>query len=217
MKATSLRVVFHLFLQSAMLARKRAILTIAAIAWGTVAILLLLSFGEGLRIQLDRNRRAMGENIAVIWPGETTKPWKGVPPGRPIRPRIEDVEYLAERMPELSAVIGEITSWRTNLSYGRKTVNGRVLGVSLSYGEVRKHFPQEGGRFLVPADETERRRVIFLGDELAGDIFGKEPPVGRTLLVNNNAFTVVGVMVKKTQMGMYGGPDFSSVRRPPHE
>ena len=107
MKATSLRVVFHLFLQSAMLARKRAILTIAAIAWGTVAILLLLSFGEGLRIQLDRNRRAMGENIAVIWPGETTKPWKGVPPGRPIRPRIEDVEYLAERMPELSAVIGE--------------------------------------------------------------------------------------------------------------
>ena len=201
------RVVLHLFLQSATLGRKRAVLTIASIAWGTVAILLLLSFGEGLRLQLDRNRRAMGENIAVIWPGETTKPWKGVPPGRPIRPRIEDVEFLAERMPELAAVIGEITSWRTNLTYGRKTVNGRVLGVSLAYGEVRKHFPQEGGRFLVPADETERRRVIFLGDELAGDLFGKEPPVGRTLLVNNNAFTVVGVMVKKTQMGMYGGPD----------
>lgn len=202
-----MKVIFHLFLQAATLGRKRAVLTIAAIAWGTVAILLLLAFGEGLRIQLDRNRRAMGENISVVWPGETTKPWKGIPPGRPIRPTIEDVSFLAERMPELSAVIGEITSWRTNLTYGRKTVNGRVLGVSLSYGEVRKHFPQAGGRFLVPSDEAERRRVIFLGDEMATDIFGKEPPVGKTLLVNNNAFTVVGVMVKKTQMGMYGGPD----------
>jgi putative ABC transport system permease protein len=200
-------VVFHLFLQSATLGKKRAVLTIAAIAWGTVAILLLLAFGEGLRLQLDRNRRAMGENISVVWPGETTKPWKGIPPGRPVRPTIDDVAYVAERMPELSAVIGEVTSWRTNLTYGRKTVNGRVLGVSLAYGEVRKHYPQAGGRFLVPADEAERRRVIFLGDELATDIFGKEPPVGKTLLVNNNAFTVVGVMVKKTQMGMYGGPD----------
>ncbi len=202
-----MKVVFGLFLQSAQLAGKRAVLTIAAIAWGTVAILLLLSFGEGLRIQLDRNRRAMGENIAVIWPGETTKPWKGIPPGRTIRPTIDDVDLVAQRMPELKAVIGEITSSRTNLTYGKKTVAGRVLGVSLAYGEARKHFPQTGGRFLDPSDENDRRRVIFLGNELATDIFGKEEPVGRTLLVNNNAFTVVGVMQKKTQMGMYGGPD----------
>jgi len=200
-------VIFRLFLQSARLAGKRAVLTIAAIAWGTVAILLLLAFGEGLRIQLDKNRRAMGENIAVVWPGETTKPWKGIPPGRSIKVRADDIQFIAERMPELSAVIGEITSWRTNLTYGRKTVNGRVIGTNLAYGEVRKHYPQAGGRFLVPADEIDRRRVIFLGDELATDIFGKEDPVGKTLLVNNNAFTIVGVMQKKTQMGVYGGPD----------
>lgn len=202
-----MNVIFRLFLQSARLAGKRAVLTIAAIAWGTVAILLLLAFGEGLRLQLDKNRRAMGENIAVVWPGETTKPWKGIPPGRSIKVRADDIQFIAERMPELSAVIGEITSWRTNLTYGRKTVNGRVIGTNLAYGEVRKHYPQAGGRFLVPADETDRRRVIFLGDELATDIFGKEDPVGKTLLVNNNAFTIVGVMQKKTQMGVYGGPD----------
>ena len=202
-----MNVIFRLFLQSARLAGKRAVLTIAAIAWGTVAILLLLAFGEGLRLQLDKNRRAMGENIAVIWPGETTKAWKGIPPGRSIQVRADDVPFIKDRMPELSAVIGEVTSWRTTLTYGRKTVNGRVIGTNIAYGEVRKHFPQAGGRFLNPADETDRRRVIFLGDELATDIFGKEEPVGRTLLVNNNAFTVVGVMQKKTQMGIYGGPD----------
>jgi putative ABC transport system permease protein len=204
---TNVRVIFRLFLQSARLAGKRAVLTIAAIAWGTVAIVLLLAFGEGLRLQLDKNRRSMGENIAVLWPGETTKPWKGIPPGRPIRVTADDVPFIAERMPELSAVIGEITSWRTNLTYGKKTVNGRVIGTNVVYGDVRKHYPQAGGRFLIPTDETERRRVVFLGDELATDVFGKEDPVGKTLLVNANAFTVVGVMQKKTQMGMYGGPD----------
>ena len=86
-----MKVVFHLFLQSATLGRKRAFLTIAAIAWGTVAILLLLSFGEGLKQQLGKNSRAMGENIGVMWMSETTKAWKGMNPGRPIRVRIDDI------------------------------------------------------------------------------------------------------------------------------
>ena len=200
-------VIFSLFKSASQLQKKRAYLTIAAIAWGTVAILLLLAFGEGLKRQLDKNRRAMGENIAVMWPGETTKAYKGMPPGRGIRPRADDIEMVRARMPELQSAHAELTSWRTALTYGRKTVNARVVGTNYSYGESRKHYPQPGGRWLTPVDEEQRRRVIFLGDELATDIFGEEPPVGKTLLLNNAPYTVVGVMQKKIQMGAYGGPD----------
>jgi putative ABC transport system permease protein len=203
----TLPVVLTLFAQSSRLAKKRALLTIAAIAWGTVAILLLLSFGEGLKRQMDRNRRSTGENLAVMWPNETSKPWKGMPPGRPIRLTTDDVAFVADRMPELTAVIGEVVSSRTVLTYGRKTVNGRVLGTNTIYGEARKHYPLAGGRFFTEADEAEKRRVVFLGDEMAKDIFGKEDPVGQTLLVSNSPFTVIGVMQHKTQMGVYGGPD----------
>ncbi len=202
-------VVLTLFAQSSRLARKRAVLTIAAIAWGTVAILLLLSFGEGLKRRMDVNRRATGENLAVMWPNETSKPWKGMNPGRPIRLTTDDVAFVRERMPELSAVIGEVVSWRTALTYGRKLVRGRVLGTNVVYGEARKHYPVAGGRWLTQADEDEKRRVIFLGDEIAKDIFGTEDPVGKTLLVDNSPFTVIGVMQHKTQMGVYGGPDQS--------
>jgi putative ABC transport system permease protein len=202
-----LHVIFSLFATSAQLQKRRAMLTIAAIAWGTVAILLLLAFGEGLKRQMDRNRRATGENLAVMWPSQTTKPWKGMPPGRPIRPRIDDVDFIRARMPELQTVFGEVVSWRTALTYGRKTQNVRVIGTNWSYGEARKHYPRPGGRFLTPADEQQRRRVIFLGDEVAKDIFGDEKPVGKTLLVNNAPYLVIGVMQKKTQMGVYGGPD----------
>jgi putative ABC transport system permease protein len=200
-------VVLTLFVQSSRLSKKRAFLTIAAIAWGTVAILLLLSFGEGLKRRMDLNRRSTGENLAVMWPNETSKPWKGMNPGRPIRLTTDDVAFVRERMPELTAVIGEVVSWRTALTYGRKTVNGRVLGTNVVYGEARKHYPVAGGRWLTEADESEKRRVIFLGDTVAKDIYDKEDPVGKTLLVNNSPFTVIGVMQHKTQMGVYGGPD----------
>jgi putative ABC transport system permease protein len=202
-----LRVIGTLFASSAQLQKKRAFLTIAAIAWGTVAILMLLAFGEGLKRQMDRNRRSTGENLAVLWPGETTKAWQGMPPGRPIRPRIDDVEMLRAQMPELKSIHGEVVSWRTAMQYERKTVNGRVMGAHRSYGDSRVHYPVRGGRWINVQDEEQRRRVVFLGDELAGDIFGKEEPVGKTVLINNAPYTVIGVMQKKTQMGVYGGPD----------
>ena len=200
-------VILTLFASSSRLQRKRAYLTIASIAWGTVAILLLLAFGEGLKRQMDKNRRSTGENLAVMWPGETSKVWRGLPPGRPIRPRVDDLEFIESRMPELKAVIGEVTSWRTALAYGRKTVNARVTGTNFVYGEARKHYPVAGGRWLSPEDEQQRRRVTFLGDDLAKDVFGSENPIGKTLLLNNAPYPVIGVMQHKTQMGMYGGPD----------
>jgi putative ABC transport system permease protein len=200
------KLIFQLFLRASQLQKKRAVLTVAAIAWGTVSILLLLSFGEGLKNQMMRGRRAMGENIAVIWPGETSKPWKGLPSGRPVRTVADDVDYLRERLPE-ARILGEIHNWGTVLTYGKKTVTGHIIGTNYIYGEMRNHIPQPGGRFFNALDEQEKRRVIFLGNKLAETIFGKEEPVGKTLLVNGSPYLVIGVMKRKLQMGNYAGPE----------
>ena len=206
MSGRDVKVVLHLFARSARLQRKRATLTIASIAWGTVTILLLLAFGEGLKRQLSSNERAMGENLAIHWPGETSRIWKGLPEGRPIRPRIDDIAALRERIPE-AEIWGEMRTGRANMTYGRKTVNGQLSGVNWIYGDPRKHYARPGGRFLDARDEEEKRRVVFLGYELAEDIFGKEDSVGKTLSINNSPFTVIGVMQTKTQSSAYGGQD----------
>jgi putative ABC transport system permease protein len=203
----NLEVVWRLFLSSARLQRKRAALTIAAIAWGTVALLLLLSFGEGLKRQLSKSSAGMGSGIAVIFPGETTKTWQGMAPGRSIRPIVDDIALVRERVPDLDGVLGELRRWGASVTYGRTTVNARVTGTEPIYGDMRNHIARPGGRFLNDADGQERRRVIFLGDELATSIFGRETPEGRTLLVAGAPYTVIGVMQKKLQMGTYGGPD----------
>jgi putative ABC transport system permease protein len=202
----NLSVIFQLFLRASAIQRKRAILTVAAIAWGTVAILMLLSFGEGLKRQIMRNKRGMGENIAVWWPDETSKVWEGLPTGRPIQPRLQDIEYLREKMPDLQ-VIGEITSWQVPLTYEGTTINRQVNGVSWEFGEVRHQFARPGGRFLNLLDEAEKRRVVYLGERVAEEIFKDVDPVGKYLKIADAPYLVVGVMQHKLQMGNYKGPD----------
>jgi putative ABC transport system permease protein len=154
-----------------------------------------------------KGRRGMGENIAVWWPDETSKVWQGLPEGRPIRPLMDDISYLRGRMTAASGVIGELTSWSSSLTYGTTTITGRVTGTNWEYGEIRHHFPQAGGRFFNVNDERDKRRVIFLGDELAEDIFGEVDPVGETMFVDRVPYLVIGVLQPKMQMGTYKGPD----------
>jgi putative ABC transport system permease protein len=100
-----------------------------------------------------------------------------------------------------------MTAGRSLLQYAKKSVNARVIGPNWVYGDPRVHYPVAGGRFLGPQDEEQKRRVAFLGNEVAADVFGKEDPVGKTLLINSSPFTVIGVMQKKTQTSAYGGQD----------
>jgi putative ABC transport system permease protein len=207
MRAASLRIVFHMFLQTARLKKKRAVLTIAAIAWGTVTVLLLLAFGQGFREQLIKNEQGMGRNISIVWPGQTTKAFNGMPPGRALSFSDDDAEYAQERMGKLATVIGEIQKSRVPLVYGKTTVNGHVVGVEWPYRQWRNEVPRMGGRFIDVADYREQRRVIFLGDKVAKDVFAREDPVGKTMLVNNMPFLVVGVLKHRIQDNSYMMPD----------
>jgi putative ABC transport system permease protein len=206
MSRQELLLVLKLFRVDAARNRKRIALTVLAIAWGTLSIVLLLSFGEGMKRSFHKSTRGMGEGIGVLWPGATTKAYAGLPSGRSISFTDEDAELLAARIPELSGISREYAR-RVPVTRGSKTINARVRGVDASFGEMRNIIPQAGGRFIDELDVHEKRRVIVLGDKLAEDLFAKEDPVGKTVQVNLSTFTVVGVMQAKVQMGMYSGPD----------
>lgn len=208
-----LSLILRLFAHDAARQRKRMALTILAISWGTLSIVLLLSFGEGLKRSFHKNTRGMGEGIAVLWPGATKKAWEGLPSGRPVTFRDDDSALLRARVPEIALVSAEYQR-RRGLTVGTKTVNARICGVEPDFGEIRNQLPEPGGRFLNDRDLEEKRRVIFLGDELAKDLFGTTPAVGKTLQIDQSTFTVVGVMQPKVQMGMYSGPDKNQARMP---
>jgi len=201
--------IFRLFLRDLKKQRKRITLTIMAIAWGTISILLLLSFGEGLKRSLNKARHGLGKDIVIMWGGQTSIPYQGLGKGRRIRFTDEDVELLKERVPGMGSISGEYVSWGASLTYKKNTVSERVTGVYPSFQDMRAHYAEIGGRFIDDLDMKNRKRVIFLGNELKKRLFGEEEDaIGKIITVNNIPFTVIGIMVKKMQMGMYGGPDW---------
>ena len=206
MSAAELLLVWRLFRVDAARNRKRIGLTVMAIAWGTLSIVLLLSFGEGMKRSFHKGSRGMGEGIGVLWPGATTRAYAGLPSGRAISFTDEDAELLAARIPEISGISREYSK-RVPVAVGKKTVNARVRGVDPSFGQMRNIIPQAGGRFLNDMDSALKRRVVVLGDELATDLFAQEEPIGKMVQINQSSFLVVGVMQKKVMMGMYSGPD----------
>ena len=205
--------VLHLFFSSSRVQKKRAFLTVASIAWGTLALLLLLAFGEGLKISIFTASHGMGSDLAILWPGTTSVTWQGLPTGRPIQPRIDDVALLRERIPGLAEVSGEMQQF-VGVTRGDLTTSARVKGVTYGFGEIRNHIPAPGGRFLDPLDEQLRRRVAFLGNKIAEKIFNKENPIGQQLLIGKVPYTVIGVMMPKVVMGNYNGMDEDQISIP---
>src|SRR5919109_4695117 len=90
--------------------RTRAVLTFFAVAWGTLAVVLLLAFGEGLKRTIRDGLLGAGERIFMVYGGETSKPFAGLAQGRSIRLVEEDLDLLRDAIPDVD---------RGSISYGR--------------------------------------------------------------------------------------------------
>jgi putative ABC transport system permease protein len=94
------------------------------------------------------------------------------------------------------------------VSYGESRRNSNIGGVYPVYSTIRNIFEQEGGRWLNEPDIENRRRVIFLGNNLAENLFGDKDPVGERVMVDNTPFIVIGVMQDKIQNSSYSQRDY---------
>lgn len=185
----------------------RIALTILAITWGTIAITLLMAFSVGVERQMRKAGAGMGQGVIILWPGQTTLPFQGLPQGRRVVFKPEDLDLVKARVAGIDKISGEYMRWGVTIEYGKKLVSKLVSGVYPEFGEMRSHYPQAGGRFIDRIDFESKKRVIFLGWKVAEELFGEKEPMGETVMVNGIPFTVVGVMIKKMQDSSYHGPD----------
>ncbi|HYC62481.1 MAG TPA: ABC transporter permease [Thermoanaerobaculia bacterium] len=203
----SIKDVLRQLLRDVRTEKLRTFLTVFGIVWGTVAISLMLAFGTGLHKNLIKQTAGLGDRIVIAWPGLTSIPFEGLGKGRRLRITEDDIAAIRSEVQGLKAISGEyMTSMR--LDYGTKTMSIDVSGVTTEFGFMRNLIPMMGGRFINPIDDGEQRRVIFLGDKLAENIFGPgTDAVGKVVLVNQSPFLVIGVLVKKAQDSSYSGRD----------
>ena len=184
----------------------RTFLTVFGIIWGTVSVTLLLAFGKGMQRQMTVNAAGIGDGICIAWPGLTSIPFEGLGKGRKMRVNEDDIDAVRREAPGLRAVSSEY-SQTMKLNYGAKTVAVDISGVAPEFGTMRNVNPRPDGRFINPTDMREQRRVLFIGNKLAEQVFGQTSPVGKTVMLGGSPFLVVGVLEKKVQQSSYSGRD----------
>jgi putative ABC transport system permease protein len=145
----------------------------------------------------------MGQGIVLVFPSQTTVPWQGYLRGKAVRVTPEVVEAIPEKVPGIEVISPEFIGSRI-IRYGRKEFRDTVRGVNPQF-ELMRNTIAEKGRFIDPEDMSSRKRVCFIGDVLATDLFGTEEPVGRPVFIDSVPFTVVGVMRAKLQSSNYNG------------
>jgi putative ABC transport system permease protein len=193
--------------------KTRVFLTVCSIIWGTMSVVLLLAFGFGLEKRMAEGSLNAADAIVNVWYGETSKPYQGLPLGRGIVFTVDDVRFLRENVPLIEMISPSYgKDMRVRRGDSRTTTWGE--GVGPDFLEMRHMYPQTGGRFINDNDVREQRRVVFLGDEIAEDLFAGEDPVGKIVEVDDMPFTVVGVMIPKLQTSMSNGPDAQRVIMP---
>lgn len=185
----------------------RTFLTIFGITWGTVAIVVLLAFGNGFQEQTMKTMRGLGDSIILLFPGQTSKPYKGMGKERWIRLRAEDAELLQSEISQIHQISPEYSTWDMPVRVRDKVKNPNITGITPIYSDMRNVFPRAGSRFINELDMELKRRVIFLGDELASFLFGDVDAVGKYVHVANIPFLVIGVMIHKEQDSSYNSRD----------
>jgi len=184
----------------------RTLLTLFGITWGTVSVALLVAFGEGLQRRIQKNQRGMGESIVIAWPASTALPFEGLGKGRRIRVSEDDIEALRREIPD-ATFSGEYNKDNLRFRRERVRINPGMSAANSAFAVMRNLIPDKGGRYVNDLDLDRRRRVVFLGDKLKQDLFGESEAVGRTVMVDNVPFLVVGVLQKKAQDSSYRGRD----------
>lgn len=185
--------------------RQRSILTTVSLGWGVACFVILYSYGEGFDFALHKAFQSIGQDLVVMFNGQTSSQAGGERAGRKIQMELSDVEAIRESVPNVAAISPEIFH-RTTVTRGYRTQSISIRAVRPAYGRVR-NMTMESGRWLNEEDGLHKQRVAVIGAKAAEKLFGEIPPEGEEIRVNGLSFTIVGMLQSKTQISNYNTPD----------
>jgi len=181
----------------------RTFLTLSGVVWGTFAVILLLAFGGSVERSNLKRFRGMGQAMVLVFPAQTTMVYKGLTKGRAIQVTPLEVESLPRNVKGIWRISPEFIQSK-RIRYGREEFLNTVRGINDVFEAMRNTIPAQG-RFIDPTDLEFKRRVCFLGNRLAEQLFRTGDPVGKRVFIEGVPFLVVGVMKEKQQNSNYNG------------
>jgi putative ABC transport system permease protein len=181
--------------------RRRSMMTILGITWGISSFILLIAYGDGFERAMNLGLSYFGDNVVVLWNGQTSLQAGGGKAGRVIRTTPSDVEAIRQRATLVKRASPEVFR-HMQFRWGDRMASAGVRAVSDQYGAIRGMFLAEG-RFLSPEDLANMRRVVVLGYDLKEKLFSRSPALSQDVFINGVRFSVIGILRKKIAISNY--------------
>lgn len=173
----------------------RTSLTGFAVAWGIFMLIFLLGAGNGLiNAQLQQSTRFLANSMRVF-PGETSKAYKGLKEGRSITLNDKDILISNKTYGQyVDDVGGRLEQYNVNINYGDNyVVSQSLVGVAPTHPKIDK-TEMIAGRFINEIDMKEQRKNVVLSRSQAKELCKDyRSLVGKNVKISNLNFQVVGI------------------------
>ena len=173
----------------------RTTLTGFAVAWGIFMLIFLLGAGNGLiNAQLQQSTRFLANSMRVF-PGETSKAYKGLKEGRSITLNDKDILISNQTYGQyVDDVGGRLEQYNVNINYGDNYVASQSLvGVAPTHPKIDK-TEMIAGRFINEIDMKDQRKNVVLSRSQAKELSKDyHSLVGKNVKISNLNFQVVGI------------------------
>jgi putative ABC transport system permease protein len=196
----SIIMIFRIALKALGRNKMRTALTMLGMIIGVAAVITMVALGTGAQTSIESQIQAAGTNMIMVSAGNFQQ--GGVRMGQgnasTLTPddaaaiqQVQGVQYKAAGVNTRGQIVAGNLNWGT-----------QVQGTDVDLPLIRS-WPTVEGAFFTPTDVATASKVAVLGSVVRDQLFGQElNPVGQIVRINNQPFTVVGVMASKGQSGM---------------
>lgn len=185
--------------------KRRTALTMFGIAWGIIAITLMVAAGEGLGRGIQKNQETFGKDVMIVFAGRTSMQAGGLRSGHAVHWMEDDYIPVAAEAPACKYVMPELgNETQVHSAFNSGTIS--TVGAFPEFTEIRSITVAQG-RFYNHQDNDQARRVAFLGSDTKKQLFADRDALGQTIEMNGIPYVVIGVMKAKDQNSSYDGFD----------
>ncbi len=200
---SSLIQIARLGLKSLMLQKLRASLAALGIFIGTTTVIWLVAMGEGVSHRAQQQILELGARNVIVRTKELNTASE-----RDSNSRVKtygllrnDYRRIVENIPNIRRAI-PMRELRFELRYGNRTADAKLVGCVEDYLTLNQ-LEIARGRWITPRDRGNK--MVVLADETSRRLFPFENPIGQTIWVGSEFYTVIGQTKARTASAAIGG------------
>lgn len=173
--------------------RLRTFLSGFTVALGILIFVILFGLGNGLKNTFEEFFMDDATNVFFVFPGRTSKPYRGYKSNRQIQFTNEDLEEIKRRFSsQIEYITPRANWWQVTVKFEDKSNPYQVRGVAPAHLFAEKTVIMNG-RYLNEDDIKATEKYAVIGRLVEQDLFGSKNALGKYLEINGSVFMVIGV------------------------